>query len=394
MKSVAHARIFENTQFLYELQLASLETRVLTGACEVGEDFRSLFLAESGRSELLARTSYVAEIENELSDYRRLTKFNATRSMNQYITHWFYPYKGKFHPQMARALANIIGLRKGDCVLDPFCGSGTTAVEGALLGLQTICFDISPLCALIAKVKANAVHHITAIARAKKYDRLPSARVEDIPIARALRTPTEGFESLARLISLSDQTRRRRDYAQALVENRRKMRLSVDLMARGCDEIGIAPIPARVEVADARRLPLADESVDGVVTSPPYSIALNYVANDAHSLTALGYDLARAREDFIGVRGQGESRLAFFDEDMRLAYAEIARVLKPGGGAAIVLGNATVNGREIDAVGNCVAFFERAGLLLSQKINKIIFGLYNVMQRESILIFRKESEAK
>ena len=57
--------------------------------------------------------------------------------MNQYMTHWFYPYKGKFHPQMTRALINIIGLKKGDVLLDPFSGSGTAAVEGALLGLKT-----------------------------------------------------------------------------------------------------------------------------------------------------------------------------------------------------------------------------------------------------------------
>jgi tRNA G10 N-methylase Trm11 len=82
---------------------------------------------------------------------------NRTRSVNQYLTHWIYPYKGKFHPQMIRALMNIIGLKRGDLVLDPFIGSGTTALEAQLLGINCIGIDISPLCVLQSKVKTESI---------------------------------------------------------------------------------------------------------------------------------------------------------------------------------------------------------------------------------------------
>ncbi len=58
---------------------------------------------------------------------------NQTRSVNQYLTHWIYPYKGKFHPQMIGALLNIIGLKEGDSVFEPFSGSGTTALEAQFI---------------------------------------------------------------------------------------------------------------------------------------------------------------------------------------------------------------------------------------------------------------------
>ena len=45
------------------------------------------------------------------SRYADIQKASVTRSINQYLTHWFYPYKGKFHPQMIRALANILKVR-------------------------------------------------------------------------------------------------------------------------------------------------------------------------------------------------------------------------------------------------------------------------------------------
>ena len=100
---------------------------------------------------------------------------------------------------MTRALINIIGLKKGDVLLDPFSGSGTAAVEGALLGLKTVCFDVSPLCVLMGKIKANAMHHLAKITAYQKTAQ--NSRAEDIPIADAMANPAIGFEMLARLIS-------------------------------------------------------------------------------------------------------------------------------------------------------------------------------------------------
>lgn len=64
-----------------------------------------------------------------------------------------------------------------------------------------------------------------------------------------------------------------------------------------------------IKIGDSRALPLETESIDGIVTSPLYSIALDYVSNDAHALRELGYDLSEIRGEFIGVRGKGQTRI-------------------------------------------------------------------------------------
>lgn len=387
------AELMGNTQFLYELRLAALEISSFAGAAEMRDDLRSFLLPpEAAAGELLRRSAYVGEIGGAESDYLKLRQKNITRAPNQYITHWFYPYKGKFHPQMTRALANIIGMRPGEVLLDPFCGSGTAAVEGALLGLKTINFDVSPLCVLIGKVKANAVHHLPKLEKAA---RAVFAEQESAPVdlPRAFKNPAAGFNLLARLISLSDKVRRRRDFAESMQKNAGKMLASVRLMKEGCDENKISPPPADVREADARRLPLADNSADGIITSPPYSIALNYVANDSHALRFLGRVPEECADNFIGVRGSAARKAALYEEDMHAAYSEMARVLKPGRMAAIVLGDATVNGARVPTVQNCEDTFRAMGFRRLHKINKIIFGLYNVMQREDILIFQKPGRA-
>src|SRR5439155_5375261 len=180
-------------------------------------------------------------------------------------------------------------------------------------------------------------------------------------IWKAVADPVRAFDLLARLIAKSDEARRGQDFETRLIQNRQKMLRSVQLMKEGCDELGIKPVTAQLEVGDARRLPVQDNSVAGVITSPPYSIALNYVENDAHSLEALGYDLGRIKDEFIGVRGSGMKRVALYEEDMDAAYAEMARVVKQVGKVSVVLGKVIMQGDEMATVNNCIAHCGRHG---------------------------------
>jgi len=389
--------LLPNVQFLYELHLARLELESLARRARNVNDLRAFAVEDNGAiKKILKRAAYIGGVGGDHhggeSNYAKLTRHNITRAFNQYITHWFYPYKGKYHPQMIRALANIIGLKEGDVLLDPFIGSGTTAVEGALLNLKVIGFDISPLCVLISHVKTNAIHHFPKIEKAYLDNQLFGKQIANAGAQNCLEDPVKSFELLARMIATSDSARRSRDFDTMLVNNREKMIQSVRLMRDACAEVGVSPMPADIKQGDARRLPLPDDSVDGVITSPPYSLALNYVENDAHSLQALGYDLAKIRDEFIGVRGKGGGKIGLYEQDMRAAYTEIARVLKPAGKAAIVIGDATVNGQKVRTADNCIDTFAQLGFKLLHHVDKLIYGLYNVMQREAILVFERREK--
>jgi len=89
------------------------------------------------------------------------------------------------------------------------------------------------------------------------------------------------------------------------------------------------------------------------------------------------------------VRGRGSERIDLYNEDMKKSYSEMYRVLKPGKFAVIVIGNATYMGEEIKTVEFTIDYCQKIGFKLVSNIDKIIFGLYNVMQKENILIFQK-----
>jgi len=299
---------------------------------------------------------------------------------------------------MIRALLNIIGLEQGDTVLDPFIGSGTTALEAQLLGINCVGIDISPLCVLQSKVKTESIdvlpqiiewkEEITKRIRPSSLFNLEGKTI-DSTIDSISDERVKNFYRMAKLVAISDNARRGKDFSNAFLKNLELMIVSVRDYVEIVKKLKLELGKVDIKTGDARALPLDNESVDGIVTSPPYSIALDYVTNDAHALKELGYNLSEIREEFVGVRGRGRTRIDLYNEDMKKSLEEMFRVLKPKKYAVIVIGNATYMGQEVKTVEFTIDYAEKIGFKLIKNIDKIIFGLYNVMQKENILIFKK-----
>ncbi len=392
-------RLQSNIQFIYELALARMELRSLGVSFRVRNSLRS-FSADgtADTSTLKHRLAYCEKIDDDFTDYYFIQKYNQTRSVNQYLTHWIYPYKGKYHPQMIRSLLNIIRLKPGETVLDPFIGSGTTAVEAQLLGINCIGIDVSRLCTLISKVKTESIYAFEEVKRLagsvapSNVESVQSDLMRKRSWEAAKDERVRNFYQMAEMIAHSDQARRGKDFVKSFYENIDKMMESVNDYRNLCKELALKLGNVNIIEGDARHLDIPANSIDGIITSPPYSIALNYVENDAHSLKALGYDLNKIKQDFIGVRGSGFEKFKLYNEDMRIAIGEMYRVLKPGRFCVIVIGNVTYRSEEVQTTNIVIETCKSEGFQLLRKVDKIIFGLYNIMQKEYILIFKKPEE--
>lgn len=78
------------------------------------------------------------------------------RQATRYGLHGIHEYKGKFNPQVVRALTNVVDVDAA-VLFDPFCGSGTSLIEAVRLGISAVGVDRSPMAVFLASAKAKSL---------------------------------------------------------------------------------------------------------------------------------------------------------------------------------------------------------------------------------------------
>lgn len=75
-------------------------------------------------------------------------------------THGFHSYPAMMIPQIAKKLIKDFG-ENATSLFDPYCGTGTSLVEANLAGINAIGSDLNPLARLLAKVKTTPIEKQT-----------------------------------------------------------------------------------------------------------------------------------------------------------------------------------------------------------------------------------------
>jgi tRNA G10 N-methylase Trm11 len=69
---------------------------------------------------------------------------NRVKAEDRAIHDW-YRFVLSFPPHLVRDYVQRFGLSEGSCVLDPFCGTGTTLVECKRLGVNSVGLEANPM---------------------------------------------------------------------------------------------------------------------------------------------------------------------------------------------------------------------------------------------------------
>jgi len=282
---------------------------------------------------------------------RMIDYFAIREEPSLYLNHYMHPYKGKFHPKMVRSLINYVLPKDQGCVLDNFCGSGTTLVEAGYMGLDSLGVEINPLSALMCNVKTNSIriNHeklketiekllkeleeafqefsfskkgqstLTGFIETEKnnidkkatLNKISAEAIEKIkqlkgPLQEELKKveqiiltrekinefqdgPIKDFLMLSLSGTISDVNRRtRKDFIEAFNERLYDLYLRIYLFNNLNNLLKIQVPSSITYVSDTREMKeIEDESVDAIVNSPPYSTALDYIRNDEPQLILL-----------------------------------------------------------------------------------------------------------
>jgi len=150
--------LIDGTDEIFELDLALWEYESLSKKALIRRS--AYFKTVDGKATTHYRACNLQNLEEVHKDSSFRTKifFLDGKYTTGYATHGLFPYRGKFHPQLIRALLNVLQINPGKTVLDPMAGSATVAVEANLLGIDSVAVDLSPFCGLMGRVKTFALN--------------------------------------------------------------------------------------------------------------------------------------------------------------------------------------------------------------------------------------------
>lgn len=90
-----------------------------------------------------------------LNNYKE-TSWDYRTANTKTLTHCFHSYPAMMIPQVAGRLIETYG-NNNKLLFDPYCGTGTSLVEANLRGIKAIGTDLNPLARLIAKTKTTPI---------------------------------------------------------------------------------------------------------------------------------------------------------------------------------------------------------------------------------------------
>jgi tRNA G10 N-methylase Trm11 len=315
------------------------------------------------------------------------------------LIHRFHSYPARMHPGIARSLLDSLRTPSRQVVFDPFCGSGTVAIEGMIAGYRTLGSDLNPLALKLARCKTkfrhdegireflNALEEVSEASLERVRSRADSradlppeerrwyevhvlkelagllAEIRKQPVH--LRSPMEMVFS-AIVVKFSKQ---RADTREEAVDKTIRKGLVSEFFVRKGQELAVAWSELGGLMPEKFHEPsfvLADASMvsktlggefkcDLIITSPPYGGTYDYADHHARRMAWLGMSAPDLVRNEVGARRRYERpanpkvAAAHWDEEMRQVLLEMSRCLNVGGLAVLVVGDAQFGGEVFDA---------------------------------------------
>lgn len=352
----------------------------------------------------------------EKLEWGRLATFVPNKKTPVY--NWFY-YKEGFSRELVFKLAEMSGLKPGQWVMDPFCGSGTTLLACRELGINSMGFDVLPISVFASRVKVAdcRTEELKELIGWLFEERFRPVRMEFPPefrrfFSKPLRDDIAFFKG--RIDQLKPGLNR--DFILLGFINS-VMRASWVWKDGGALKVRKHPVPpfrkffqrrlrqmvkerskfkgagrAGVELGDARKLKFATGFIDGVITSPPYLHIIDYTKVYRIENWFLGEPMPAIRS-YIGL-GDTDPLRAYL-QDMGQAIKEMFRICRPGARVSLIVGDALVGDRPADidiklSEMGSEAGFEQGDILVLNKRPALKYRTQKVgTLRESAVLLRK-----
>ncbi|WP_017306409.1 DNA methyltransferase [Spirulina subsalsa] len=257
-----------------------------------------------------------------------------------------FAWRGQFSPQLIEVILEQYCL-PDYIILDPFAGSGTVLLEAAKLQLSAYGFDINPA-AFILSQTYQLINH------PRKLDLIHILRElvdREFPYRIFQHEPVENLAQKLTTIrkKLDPETRKIFDTLVILLDVEKNSVTNELIQSKFTDLVNLiknlpySHHPIKVGLSDARSLPLPNDSIDFIITSPPYINVFNYHQNYRKSAELLEWDLLKIARSEIGSNRANRSNRFYtvvqYCLDMAETLREFSRVSKKNARLVLVIGH-------------------------------------------------------
>lgn len=389
-------------QTLADLDLLNLELEGLTKKYKI--DYLNKTVEFEGDEELLRkRIAHLEKVKGKKTLYTEL--IDLFGDTNAYAFHNLYPYKGKFYPRIVRTLINTFKLKKGDLILDPFNGSGTTTHEASLMGIKSIGVDVTPMGVMLAKLKNDLLflpekelnfsykdlEEIFEVIENKKWEH-PNNIIKNLMLAIYFDT-ADAFARTSRY--------KKKGKSGLFIEKFNYIKDCHKKIMYIKEKFGLEFTEADIfesDVLEIKKMSNFKENFDAIITSPPYYFSIDYVGKDKIAYDYLNIDMGNVETKYLGMKntlpskkyGKLPSKVLLYYEDLKKSIENMYWVLKDGGKMAIIVGDSTVNKQRIPTTIMTKKFCEETGFKFEKLIFNPLLGARNrAIRGESIIFFEK-----
>lgn len=374
-----------------------------------GKPINAIYSLIESYSDIISKA--LDKIENTPIDYQAISQSQLDLTGRSRVN--LFPWRGQFSPELIQNLLKRYA-KPDAVVLDPFSGSGTTLFESARRSLTCFGTEVNPA----AVEMASTVRFVNLSQKERESYINEAKNILEKNISRSSNSLSKYIQDNE--IILSEDTLFKKLLEESLrcpyiynifintliryhSTKHKKANSVFGAFNKHVDIIRDLPFNTHIcEVfhCDARKMPINPESIDLIITSPPYINVFNYHQQYREVMELAGWNLLKIAKLEIGSnrknRGNRFITAIQYSIDMLISLSEMRRVLKPDGKIIIVIGRES-NIRKISLENYKILSslaIDGMGLTLDCRHERKFINRFGKKIYEDILVFSLGNEPK
>lgn len=300
-----------------------------------------------------------------------------------------FAWRGQFSPELIEYLLDTI-FKDAKSIYDPFSGSGTVLFEASLLGKKSVGSEINPAAwCLSSSLHLNKLSMTDKDSLCSQLHTLVSEQKSVDEILELAKTTQDTSLKIALTAIFLTAT------GNSTEIDLKKVQKSKDNFVHFISEIHQYYGEVDSYLEDCRSTNILSNSIDGVITSPPYINVFNYHQNYRPIMEKLGWFPLNAAKSEIGANRKFRQNrfltVVQYAQDLGQTLDELARIMKHEaigvmvvGRESKVLGESFNNSEILEKL-----LFRHPSLTFISSTERVFINKFGQSIYEDLIIFRK-----